>query len=266
WYVDSSNSDTIGMFTSALQAIANGALAVGPVVVNLRTAGNFAVLAESGVSTVPPSAITGNVGLSTNAATGLTGFSLTLDSTGTFATSKQVTGKLYAASYTSLTPSQLTTAISDLQTAFNDASGRVKPNFLNLLGGELIFPSGGNIGGLILGPGLYTWSNSVNVASLGIVLLGSPLDSILDFQVAGTLNFASGARVTLLGGALASNIVWVVSGAVTLGTTSHLEGVVLGKKSITLQTGTTVNGRILAQTNAALQAVSNVFGSTNQSS
>jgi len=228
----------------ALLAIADSALAIGPSAVNLRTAGNFAVLAESGVSTVPPSAITGNVGVSPISSTGLTGFSLTLDSTGTFSTSKQVTGELFAASYTSPTPSQLTTAISDMQTAFTDASGRVNPNFVNLLSG--------NIGGLIIPPGLYKWSSGVSAAS-SIILDGASTDTWI-FQISGTLKFASGARVTLLGGALASNIVWVVSGAVTLGTTSHLEGVVLGKTSITLDTGTSVNGRILAQTNVALQS------------
>jgi len=226
-----------------LLAIANSTLAIGPTAVNLRTAGNFAVLAESGVSTVPPSAITGNVGVSPISSSGLTGFSLTLDKSGTFSTSKQVTGELFAASYTSPTPSQLTTAISDMQTAFNDATGRVNPNFLNLLGGGL--------GGLILTPGLYTWSTSVNAAT-SFVISGGSTDTWI-FQVAGTLAFTTGAQVILSGGALASNIVWVVSGAVTLGVGSHLEGVVLGKKSITVDTGTSVNGRLLAQTNVALQ-------------
>ncbi|KAF8902538.1 ice-binding protein [Gymnopilus junonius] len=226
-----------------LLAIANSALAIGPSAVNLRTAGTFAVLSKSGVSTVPPSAITGNIGVSPISSGGLTGFSLTLDKSGTFSTSKQVTGKVYAASYTSPTPSQLTTTILDMQTAFTDATGRVNPNFLNLLGGGLA--------GLVLAPGLYTWGTSVNAAT-SFSISGSSTDTWI-FQVAGTLIFSPGARVILSGGAQASNIVWVVSGAVTLGVGSHLEGVVLGKKSITLTTGTTVNGRILAQTNVALQ-------------
>ncbi|KAJ7434549.1 hypothetical protein FB451DRAFT_1311296 [Mycena latifolia] len=59
--------------------------------------------------------------------------------------------------------------------------------------------------------------------------------------------------MTLAGGALASNIVWVVTGSVTAGAGAHLEGVILGKTSITLQTGTTANSRLLAQTFVALQ-------------
>ncbi|KAF8801231.1 antifreeze protein [Phlegmacium glaucopus] len=230
--------------TLGLLAIADSAFALlGPTPVNLGTAGNFAILAQSGVSTVPFSSITGDIGVSPISSTGLTGFSLTLDASGTFSTSLQVVGKLFAASYTSPTPSQLTTAISDMQTAFTDASGRVNPDFVNLLSG--------NIGGLILMPGLYKWSSTVNAAS-AFTIAGSATDTWI-FQIAGTFGLSTGVQTILLGGAKASNIVWVVSGAVTLGVGSHLEGVVLGKKSITLQTGMSVNGRILAQTNVALQ-------------
>ncbi|KDR71849.1 hypothetical protein GALMADRAFT_1344783 [Galerina marginata CBS 339.88] len=242
------NNNIVALAISLL-CIADDALAIGPAAVNLRTAGNFAILAESGISTVPPSAITGNIGVSPTSATGLTGFSQTLDSTGTFSTSPQVVGKLFAASYTSPTPSQLTIAVADLNTAFTDANGRLSPGFSNL--------SNGNIGGLILAPGLYKWTSSVNAAS-SFTISGSPVDTWI-FQISGTFGLAAGVRVTLLGGALASNIVWAVSSSVTLGAGSHLEGVVLGKTAITVQTGTSVNGRLLGQTNVALQ-VATVVG------
>lgn len=81
--------------------------------------------------------IAGNVAVSPIAATALTGFSLTLDSTGTFSTSSQVTGKLYGASYSAPTPATLTTAVSDMETAYTDAAGRISPDFTNLAGGKL---------------------------------------------------------------------------------------------------------------------------------
>ena len=93
--------------------------------VNLGTAGTYAILAKSGVSTVPTSAITGNLGVSPAAATYFTGFSLTADATSVFSTSPQVTGKVYAADYAAPTPSNLTTAVGDMQLAFTDAAGRV---------------------------------------------------------------------------------------------------------------------------------------------
>jgi Ice-binding-like len=82
--------------------------------------------------------VAGNIGLSPAASTFLTGFSPVLDSTGTFSKSTQVTGKLFAASYTSPTPSMLTTAVLDMRTAYNDASGRILPNFLNLGAGKFL--------------------------------------------------------------------------------------------------------------------------------
>lgn len=73
------------------------------------------------------------------------------------------------------------------------------------------------------------------------------------FQIAGTLTTASAMKVILTGGALPQNIVWVVAGAVTLGTYSHFEGVLLGATGITMNTGSSINGRLLAQTAVALQ-------------
>jgi hypothetical protein len=64
---------------------------------------------------------------------------------------------------------------------------------------------------------------------------------------------ASAKTMLLAGGANPKNIIWAVASGVTLGTTSHFEGVILGKTGITLQTGVSMNGRALAQTLVALQ-------------
>ncbi|KAJ7701091.1 antifreeze protein [Mycena rosella] len=231
------------LFTISFLAALSGVVAVGPAAVNLGTAGNYAILSESGVSIVPPSVITGSVGVSPIAATGLTGFSLTLDPTGQFSTSGQVVGELFAASYTVPTPATLTVAIGDMVAAYNDAVGRVNANFSNLASGA--------IDGLILAPGLYNWTTGVSIGS-DVTIAGGPTDTWI-FQVSGTLTIAGAKKMVLAGGALASNIVWVVAGAVTAGPGSHLEGVILGKTSITLETGTTANSRLLSQTAVALQ-------------
>ncbi|KAJ7445184.1 antifreeze protein [Mycena galericulata] len=245
-----------------LTALASSVAALGPAAVNLRTAGNFAILSKAGVSTVPPSVITGNIGVSPISSTGLTGFSLTLASNGESATSGQVTGELFAASFTTPTPSTLTVAVGDMGTAFTDASGRTGANFTNLATGA--------IGGLVLTPGLYKWTSAVNIGS-AVTISGAATDSenypalVPDttnsltifpawiFQVTGALTLAAGAKVVLAGGAVSSNIVWVVTGTVNAAAGAHIEGVVLGKTSITLQTGATANSRLLAQTSVALQ-------------
>ncbi|KAJ7024001.1 antifreeze protein [Mycena alexandri] len=221
----------------------DSAVALGPAAVNLRTAANYAILSKSGVSTVPPSVITGSIGTSPIAATGLTGFSLTVDPTGQFSTSAQVVGELFAASYSAPTPSTLTVAVGDMGTAFTDATGRVSPNFSNLANGA--------IGGLVLTPGLYKWTSSVTVGN-DVTISGAATDTWI-FQVAGTLTVVAGKKMVLAGGALAGNIVWVVTGAVSVAAGAHIEGVVLGKTSISLLTGATANSRLLSQTSVALQ-------------
>ncbi|KAJ7263659.1 antifreeze protein [Mycena haematopus] len=216
--------------------------ALGPAAVNLRTAANYAILAKAGVSTLPPSVITGAIGVSPIAAPGLTGFALVMDSTGQFSTSPQVNGKIFAASYATPTPATLTVAVGDMGTAFTDANSRPSPNFVNLATGV--------IGGRILTPGLYKWTSAVTVGS-SITITGGATDTWI-FQVGGTLTVSSNVKVVLAGGAVASNIVWVVTGAVTAASGAHIEGVILGQTSITLSTGASANSRLLAQTSVSL--------------
>jgi len=234
---------TIAIISLGLLTISQSIYAAGPPPVNLRSAANFTILAKTGVTNVPTSAITGNIGLSPAAATFITGFSLVLDPSGKFSTSTQVTGKVYAASYAPPTPSMLTTAIGDMQIAYLDASTRLLPNFLNLGSGE--------IGGHTLTPGLYKWTTGVTVSS-AVTFSGSSTDTWI-LQVAGTLTMANAQAMILAGGANPKNIIWAVAGGVTLGTTSHFEGVLLGKTGITIETGGSMNGRALAQTLVALQ-------------
>jgi hypothetical protein len=204
--------------------------------VNLGAAGAYAILAKTGVSTVPTSAVTGDIGVSPAAASYITGFSLTSDSTNTFSTSPQVTGKVFAADYASPTPSNLTTAVGDMQLAFTDAAGRA-PTVTEL--------GAGDIGGMTITRGVYKWGTGLLVPT-DVTLNGAATD-VWIFQVAQDLTVNNGTKIILAGGALAKNVVWQVAGAVSLGTTSHFQGIVLSQTSITLQTGASINGRLLAQ-------------------
>lgn len=212
--------------------------------VNLGTAGNFVILAKSGISTIPTSAITGDIGVSPIDSTAITGFALNLTAGSPFATSVQVTGKVYAPDFAAPTPAYLTTAIGDMQTAYTDAAGRTIPDFTEL--------GAGQIGGLTLVPGLYKWGTDVLI-STDVTLSGGPND-VWIFQIAGKITQANGTMIHLSGGALAGNVFWQSFGDVSLGTTAHFEGIIIAQTAISLATGASINGRLLAQTAVTLDA------------
>ena len=205
--------------------------------VDLASAGKFAILSKTGITDVYASAVVGDVGTSP-----ITGAALLL-------TCGEVVGTIYTVDAAGplpcavTAPSNLGMAVLDMEYAYDDAAGRVGPDFTELGAGE--------IGGLTLAPGLYKWGTGVLITT-DVTLNGGPND-VWIFQIAGTLNQANGMRVTLAGGARAKNIFWAVAGAVTLGTTAHFEGVILGKTMIAVNTGASVNGRLLAQTAVTLQ-------------
>jgi hypothetical protein len=205
--------------------------------VSLGVAGGYAILAKSAISTVPTSAVTGDLGVSPAAATFITGFSLTADATNVFSRSPQLTGKAFASDYAVPTPANLTAAVADMQLAFTAAAGRA-PGVTEL--GE------GDVGGMTLGPGVYKWGTGLLIPT-NVTLTGSATD-VWIFQIAQDLTISTGAKILLAGGALPRNIFWQVAGLVDLGTTAHAEGIVLAQTSITLHTGASINGRLLAQT------------------
>ena len=210
--------------------------------VDLGTAGNYVILTKSGISTVPQSAITGDIAVSPIAATAMTGFSLTLHSSGLYSTSTQVTGQCFGASYAG-SAADLTIAVLAMQTAYTDASSRSTTQ-LNLFAG--IF----NDNTLTLTPGVYTFTTNVNIYQ-DITFEGEENDVFI-IQTTGSVIMASAVSM-LLDGPQASNIFWQVAGQVTVGTTAHMEGIILTYTAAVFNTGSSLNGRILAQTACTLQ-------------
>lgn len=211
--------------------------------VTLGTAGNFAILAKTGISTTGTTFIVGDIGVSPAASTYLTGFGLILPSAGAFATSALVSGKVYAPGYADPTSSNLTTAVHDMETAYTDAMGRA-PSVTEL--------GAGNIGGLTIKSGVYKWGTGLAIPT--DVTLSGGANDVWIFQVAGNLNVSSGVKVLLAGGAQAGNIFWVIAGQTTIGTTAAMNGIILGQTAIVLNTGATLNGRALAQSAVTLDA------------
>jgi hypothetical protein len=228
------------LFTGiSLLALAGSAFAAGPgpKPVDLRSAGDFVILTKSGITNVPTSAVTGDVGTSP-----ITGAALLLTCT-------EVDGSVFSVNAAGpepcriKDPTKLTAAVLDMETAYNDAAGRKDPDFTEL--------GAGDIGGLTLDPGLYKWSTSVEIHT-EVTLSGSE-DDVWIFQIAGNLKESNGIEVHLIGGAQSKNVFWQVAGLVDIGTTAHLQGIVLSKTLIAMKTGAWVNGRLLSQTAVTLE-------------
>ena len=218
---------------------------------DLGLAGNFVILSKSGITDVPLSDITGDIGTSPITGAAITGV-----------TCPEVTGTVYTVdaafpfpSCNVIAPAMLTTAVLNMEAAYTDAAGRTATSAAttNVGAGTLI--------DLTLTAGVYEWGSTVNIPT-DLTLNGSATD-VWIFNINGTLDMAVGKSIILTGGALAQNIFWRVSGAVTLLTDSHFEGTILAKENIAMQNGASINGRLLAQTAVTLIMNTVTFSGTS---
>ncbi|WP_081882278.1 ice-binding family protein [Cryobacterium sp. MLB-32] len=205
--------------------------------VELGSAGSFAILSKSGVTDVYASAILGDVGSSP------------ISGAAIHVACDEVTGTIYTVNAAGpacrvVDDTRLTGAVGDMGIAYTDAAGRTNPDFVNLGAGE--------IGGLTLTPGLYTWSTDVQLSN--DVILQGGVDDVFIFQISGDITQASAKNVTLEGGVQAKNVFWQTAGEVAIGTTAHFEGTILSHTLIAMKTGASINGRLLAQTAVTLQS------------
>ena len=244
------------LIVSAIAVGAHSAYAAVPSAVNLRTSGDFIILTESGIT---------NTGSHTSALTGTIGSSPITAAAMDNVFCSEITGKIFGvdATYTGNadvtcfkpgttggTPNADKTyvdnAIGDMHTAYTDAKGRPV---------DFTDAGAGNLAGLTLSPGVYTFTGPGNVIITNDVTLNGSSTDVWIFQIPGTLDISSGKSVHLTGGAVPSNVFWAVTGATTFGTTSTFEGIILGAGSaIALQTGSTLHGRALSQFAVTLDA------------
>jgi len=198
----------------------------------LNTSHGFVVLAGSMITNTPTSAIIGDVGLSPTTGSAITGL-----------TAGEVTGTIYAVDAFGPAGSVsdaalLLAAKNDLTDAYNDAASRTPEDLLN--------PGAGDIGGLVLAPGLYKFSSSAAITGTVTFDAGGNENAVFIMQIGSTLTTAVGSQVTLIGNAKARNIFWQVGSSATLGVNSSFKGNIMASVSITLNSGTQIEGRMLA--------------------
>jgi hypothetical protein len=229
-----------------LAALVNAATAA-EAPVGLGTACNYVILAKTGISTVPTSAITGNIAVSPIAATAMTGFGLVLDLGGQYSTASQFTGKAYGASYGGGTAADLTVAVGDMGIAYTDASSRLNANATR------INPGGGDISGMTMTPGVYTFQVGIGINTDVYFDAFGDSTAVFIIQTTGNILQAMNTKVILQGGARAENIFWQVAGNVAIGVGAHFAGIILCFTDVSFLTGASLDGLILAQTACVLQ-------------
>lgn len=213
--------------------------------VNLGTAGNYAILAESAITSTGSTLVTGDMAISPAAASYIEGFGLVYTPGNPSSTSALVTGNVYAADYAAPTPTTLTTAVTDMHTAYTAAMGATP--FVTEIGS-------GNLGGMTLAPGTYKFSTGVLIPTDLTLDAQGNVDAVWIFQIDQTLDLATDRKIILSNGAQAKNVFWAVAGTTTLGANSVFNGIILDKTNIAFTTGATLNGRALAQTAVTLQS------------
>lgn len=112
-------------------------------------------------------------------------------------------------------------------------------------------PIAGNLGGLTLPAGVYKSTSSLEITS-GDLTLDAQGDTgaTFLFQIAATFIMGPARRIILAGGATADHVKFQVGSSATLDTTAEFHGSILALTSISVNTGASVDGRLLARNGA----------------
>lgn len=115
----------------------------------------------------------------------------------------------------------------------------------------------GDLGGMTLAPGVY--HSSISVSLTGMLTLdgqGDP-DAVFLIIASSTITAETSSEVVLSNGTQACNVFWVAGSSVTLKQNTVFIGTVLAYVSITMNSGASIDGRLLC--NAAITLDTNMI-------
>lgn len=210
-----------GMILAMAMAVMASSAVADIVKVDLASASGFAVLAGSTVNSTGSTTVNGDLGL-------WPGSSVTETPAIT------VNGVRY------INDGVASGAQGDLTLAYIDAAGRPVNSTVAT-----------ELGGTTLMSGVYDSAAGTFGITGNFTLDGNgDPNSVFIFKMATTLITAGSSQVLLINGAQADNVFWQVGSSATLGASSVLEGSILAYTAISLGTGVTVDGRLMAQNGA----------------
>jgi hypothetical protein len=224
-----------------------GASTAVPPAIDLKSAEDFGILAGVGVSNNAGfSEIHDmNVGISPGVRTSITGFPPAI----------VVNGAIYASDDSSPAgiAALLTQAKQDLTDAYLAAEGATIPAPATVAG---------DLGGITLTPGIYKSTSTLMVQSGDLTLdaQGDP-NAFWIFQVASDFTTVGGAggNIILAGGAQAKNIFWQIGSSATIGDYTAFKGNILALTSITMNTNSVAQGRMLARNGSVVMTSTNTI-------
>jgi hypothetical protein len=199
--------------------------------VNLGSAAPFAVLGGTTVTNAGNTMVNRNLGVSPGTAVTIT--------------PDMVNGTIYAGGPVAAA------AKADMNTAYNAALAQ---------GPDA--PLAGDLGGMTLTPGLYSFGAAATLGGTLTLNGGGDPNAVFIFQIGSTITTAANSAVVLTGGAQACHVTWLIGSSATLGANTSFRGDVLADVSITAVAGTTVEGRLLANSGAVTLDTNTVTATT----
>jgi len=198
---------------------------------NLGDAESYTVLAGTGVTNSGNTKIDGNLGVAPG--TGLSGFPPGI-----------VSGRR------DINNTAATNAQTFLTQVYNQVQS-ISPT-TNL--------SGKNLGGRTLTPGIYKFDADALLTGSLVLNNGGNPDAVFIFQIGGNLIISNGATINFFNAAAPRviNIFWQVAGSATIGDNSIIKGSFLVNQNITMNSGASVQGRLLAK-NGTVNLTNNII-------
>jgi hypothetical protein len=220
---------------------------VSPLGVDLKSAGQFGILAGVGISNNAGfSEIHDmNVGISPGVRSSITGFPPAI----------MVNGAIYASD--DIAPpgvaAMLIQAKQDLTDAYLFAEGATSPAPATVAGDQ---------GGKTLAPGIYKSTSTLLIQSGDLTLdAQGDANAVWIFQIASDFTTVGGAggNVILRGGAQAKNVFWQTGSSATIGDYTSFNGNILALTSITMNSHATAVGRMLARNGSVVLTSTNII-------
>jgi hypothetical protein len=149
-------------------------------------------------------------------------------------------------------PGTVTGVIHDKDAAAETAQGDRQAAYDAVVAQTGGTPFAGDQAGAIFKPGLHT--SAAAITNTGTIVLDADGDSgaIFVFQIGAALSSAAASKVLLADGALAHNVYWQVTGAVSLGAGVKWVGTILGAGAVAFGEAASIKGRVLTPSTVAL--------------